>query len=90
MAEVSRRSIVAALGLAPAAAIGTDSFASVPPQDGIPSSQDLKTETVSGALRKLAAMIDSGSVLVSGIDIHSTAMAGDIMKHVLSMQFVYR
>lgn len=85
----SRRTVLAALGLAPAGvALGAESFRDGP-QDRLETGAGTSNQAIAGALRKLADNIESGAISVFSLDVHSR-LAGDVIsQHDLTVTFAY-
>lgn len=91
--NVSRRTTLAMLGLAPATAVGAETFLNAPepghwarPNIG----NDSSNETVATALRNLADNIVAGKVDVTCLDLNASLKPDEIVYHNLTVTFAHK
>lgn len=90
MSKMSRRTTLAMLGLAPATAVGAESFSAKPIDEPWAPSSHYSKETYARVFRSLSEQIEQGRVDVFNIDLAVTLKPDDFVKHILSVEFSYK
>lgn len=86
MMKASRRTVLAALGLAPVTAFATENFV---PADGALKPGTVSVEAQAGALEALAQEIREGRAMVCGLDVNASLRPDAVVTHKLIVEFAY-
>jgi hypothetical protein len=79
------------LGLAPASAVGAETFLQAPDKPERPNvGADANAATIVNALRRLAENIEAGRVGVGRLDLNAKLLRDEIVEHDLTVGFVYK
>jgi hypothetical protein len=88
MSTLSRRTTLAMLGLAPATAVGAETF--LPPVEGGGVQVGFSTDKImANAFRQLAENIEAGRVCVRSIDLGCSVRSDVVIEHTLTTTFSY-
>lgn len=84
----SRRTVLAMLGLAPATAVGAETFLPAPEKAKVQIGRSNR-EVIAAAFRRMAENIEAGNVETISFEIHCSIDPDDAVKHSLTTTFFY-